>query len=628
MSLPTECGNEGTFFCFSDTGFDSVSGYSEAIDVVGQTFTFEGVSDVFVGNFGTESIDLWDSGGRYLSLCKRFDELCSLLLDVLECLEDGSRRHSQVIRHFNTNTLFLNNAIKPGRINSVFDESIGLQQLHKVFDSSTDFSTDFDFFECQNKVLSGLFSVGSLGKQVTELGIGKFVDSTIRSNAEVPPNTRSRLELDAFEGTRSRLETFVRVFCGNTGSNDVGVNVLVPFLHEVNLVANLVHVFSVESTDFRDVVQRNSHGYLKLGGWHVNTGDSFCHRVLYLKTRVQFQEVEIIRSGIVEVFDSTGPNIPNGLRETLGSTLHLLECIRLSNGGRTFFENLLESTLGRTVTTVQGNGVSVFVSDNLDFQVTGVLTELHDENGRSNNFVRDLDVGILKVFFVVDETDTLTTTSLGGLNHDSVVVSDTSGSFDGFFDGFCGTLRENLVGNGSFLCEFSLQWTVVGSTERSTPWDGRDLCSLGKDVGSNFVTKNTHDRGCWPNEFDSIGSKVCRKLRVFTCVTPTRPHTVYTLFHGNLGNEVYIGVVISVDTSWNLHVGVGQANEFGVGVDVLWRSHGDELNSAFVSEFHVRPLAHGHDRLGGSHTVIGNQNLFDRKVSPFGLNIVLDRGGN
>ena len=150
---------------------------------------------------------------------------------------------------------------------------------------------------------------------------------------------------------------------------------------KVNLVSS-VHVFlSVEATDFRDVVERNSHGDLKLSGRHVDASDTFRDRMLDLKTRVQLEEEEFVRGGIVEVLDGSGSVVSNGLSQTLGGRLHLLEGVRLGNGGRTFLEDLLETTLGGAITSVQSNGVSVLVTDDLNFQVTSILTELHDENG-------------------------------------------------------------------------------------------------------------------------------------------------------------------------------------------------------------------------------------------------------
>mmetsp|Transcript_23252 Transcript_23252/g.49507 ORF Transcript_23252/g.49507 Transcript_23252/m.49507 type:complete len:218 (+) Transcript_23252:220-873(+) len=217
---------------------------------------------------------------------------------MLECLEDGSRSDCQVIRHFNANTLFLNKTIKPCGINSVFNKFVSFQQLHEIFNSGANFSANFDFLQSQNKSFSGLFTSGSLGKQVTKLRVSIFVDSSVWSNTKVSPDARCRLELNTFDRTRCGLETFIRVFGSDTGSNNMGINVVVPFFHEINLVSS-VHVTSEEPANFRNIEQRNSHSNLELRGRHVDARNSFGDRMLHLKTRIQLKEEEIIGFGIV-----------------------------------------------------------------------------------------------------------------------------------------------------------------------------------------------------------------------------------------------------------------------------------------------------------------------------------------
>ena len=59
---------------------------------------------------------------------------------------------------------------------------------------------------------------------MTKLTVGKLVDTTVGTNTEVSPNIARRLELDALDGTGSRLETFIGVLGGDTGGNNVRVN--------------------------------------------------------------------------------------------------------------------------------------------------------------------------------------------------------------------------------------------------------------------------------------------------------------------------------------------------------------------------------------------------------------------
>jgi hypothetical protein len=87
------------------------------------------------------------------------------------------------------------------------------------------------------------------------------------------------------------------------------------------------------------------------------------------------QGKESISVGVVKIFNSSSTNVSNALGQTLCGLLHLLECIRLGDSGRTFFKNLLETALSRTVTPIQSNGISVLVPDNLDFKMASILNK-------------------------------------------------------------------------------------------------------------------------------------------------------------------------------------------------------------------------------------------------------------
>mmetsp|Transcript_105102 Transcript_105102/g.206152 ORF Transcript_105102/g.206152 Transcript_105102/m.206152 type:complete len:332 (+) Transcript_105102:138-1133(+) len=330
---------------------------------------------------------------------------------MLERSEDSSRCDGQIVRLANLNDLFLNQSIKPGSVNRVFNEFLGFKKFDKILDGSSDFSANFNLLQSQNKSLSGLFAVGSLCEQVSELRVSIFVDSTVGANTEISPDIGSGLEFDSFNGSRCRLESFIRVFGSDTGSNDMGVDRLVIFLHEIDLISSIDILASIKSTNLRDGIEWDTHGNLKLSGRHVDSGDTFSNRVLDLETGVQLQEEEGISVSVVQVFDCTRTNITDVLGQSLGGFLHEFESVRLGNGWRTFLKNLLETTLGGAVTSIQGDGVTMLVSNNLNFQVASILAKLHDEDRRTNNFVADLDVGILQIFLVIDETDTLTTSS-------------------------------------------------------------------------------------------------------------------------------------------------------------------------------------------------------------------------
>ena len=105
---------------------------------------------------------------------------------------------------------------------------------------------------------------------MTKLRIGVFVDTSIGSDTEITPNTWCRLEFNSLDRTGCGLETFVGIFGSNSGSDDVRIDIFVPFFHEVDLVS-AVHITSEKATDFRNIVQRNSHRNLKLCSRQVDT---------------------------------------------------------------------------------------------------------------------------------------------------------------------------------------------------------------------------------------------------------------------------------------------------------------------------------------------------------------------
>lgn len=53
--------------------------------------------------------------------------------------------------------------------------------------------------------------------------------------------------------------------------------------------------------DVWDIVERNAHGNVQLGGGHVDPGDGFGHGVFHLETWVQLQEAKGVSLGAVEI---------------------------------------------------------------------------------------------------------------------------------------------------------------------------------------------------------------------------------------------------------------------------------------------------------------------------------------
>ena len=106
-------------------------------------------------------------------------------------------------------------------LNISMDRDLRLQKFDEVFDSGADVSADINLFERQHKRLSRVFSRGTRGKQVAELGISELVNTAVCPHGEIAPDARRGLELDPFDAAGSGLETFIRVLSGDTCGNHV-----------------------------------------------------------------------------------------------------------------------------------------------------------------------------------------------------------------------------------------------------------------------------------------------------------------------------------------------------------------------------------------------------------------------
>mmetsp|Transcript_10289 Transcript_10289/g.18776 ORF Transcript_10289/g.18776 Transcript_10289/m.18776 type:complete len:221 (-) Transcript_10289:625-1287(-) len=216
--------------------------------------------------------------------------------------------------------------------------------------------------------------------------------------------------------------------------------------------------------------------------------------MLNLEPRVELEEVKLARFGIEQVFDSSRTLISDRLGQSLRSLFHFTEGIPRGNGRRAFFEDFLESPLSRAVASVEGDSVAVGVSDDLHFEVAGFFAQLHHEHGRSGDFVRNLDKVGSQFIFIGGHTDSLSSSTLGGLKHDW--EADSLGSVHSLFDSGDHSLVENIIGNAALSVKVSCE-TV------SRPGNRRHFSRLSQDIGSDFISKKRHHAAVRTNEFDS-----------------------------------------------------------------------------------------------------------------------------
>lgn len=70
--------------------------------------------------------------------------------------------------------------------------------------------------------------------------------------------------------------------------------------------------------------------------------------------------------------------------------LHDLEHNRYGDGGRRLLNDLLMPPLDGAVTPEQGHGVPILVGEDLDLQVSGMLGQLHEEDGGARDLTLHL----------------------------------------------------------------------------------------------------------------------------------------------------------------------------------------------------------------------------------------------
>mmetsp|Transcript_31793 Transcript_31793/g.73040 ORF Transcript_31793/g.73040 Transcript_31793/m.73040 type:complete len:400 (-) Transcript_31793:14-1213(-) len=265
----------------------------------------------------------------------------------------------------------------------------------------------------------------------------------------------------------------------------------------------------------------------------------------------------------------------------------------------------------------------MLVAHDLHLKMARVLTELHEKDRRADDFVSDLDVGFAKVIFVVYKANTLAAATLGGLDHDTVVVADTFGGLHSFLDVAAGGLFEGVVRNGSFLSQFGLERTITGSTPGSGPGNAGNLCGLRKNVRGNLVSQHAHDRTGGPDELDAHLLQRVGQIGILGRVPPPGPHGVHSVLHCDLHDHVHVRVVVQILSRRHLHERVGQTDKLRVRLDVLGRGHGDELQALLVTQLHKGPLSHGEDGFGGGHAVVGDQDLADGTAAAAGFDVVV-----
>mmetsp|Transcript_13466 Transcript_13466/g.36270 ORF Transcript_13466/g.36270 Transcript_13466/m.36270 type:complete len:269 (+) Transcript_13466:5064-5870(+) len=244
-------------------------------------------------------------------------------------------------------------------------------------------------------------------------------------------------------------------------------------------------VQAIEAADVGNSAQGDAHTDLQLQRRNIDASDALGDRVLHLQARVELKEIKFVGSGLVEVLHGARAAILDRHRQTLRCLLRLTEALPRSDGGRTFFENLLEPTLGGAVATDEGDDVAIGVADELDLQVPSPCAKLHHEDRRPDDLRCHLFPTGFKLVVVLALPDALPAATLRGLqNH---WVANPFGTLKRLLKRLQARFLERLLRNAAIRLDLG-EYTIT------VPRDTRDLRGLCQDGRSDFVTQSVHHR--------------------------------------------------------------------------------------------------------------------------------------
>lgn len=139
----------------------------------------------------------------------------------------------------------------------------------------------------------------------------------------------------------------------------------------------------------------------------------FADRVFNLKTRVHFDE-KIFSIFVQEKFDRPGIFVSDVLCEFHGISGHRVSYLGRKIWSRSDLDDLLMAALNGTISLVKVDDVSVFVSENLNFDVSRAFDELLEEQRTVSKRSQSLRPSALELLlqFLSRESTTVSLTIL------------------------------------------------------------------------------------------------------------------------------------------------------------------------------------------------------------------------
>src|SRR5271154_5537719 len=137
----------------------------------------------------------------------------------------------------------------------------------------------------------------------------------------------------------------------------------------------------------------------------------------------------------IKILDRSSRNISDQLSQSHSSFLHRSKRFLSCNSDRSLLNNLLMSSLHRTIPSKQRNISAILIRQKLHFQMSRIALHLHNENRTSRDFSHNLRKSLCKLFRMFHFSNSLSSTSLTGFNHDG--ISNAVGMLQAFFSVVC-----------------------------------------------------------------------------------------------------------------------------------------------------------------------------------------------
>jgi hypothetical protein len=159
--------------------------------------------------------------------------------------------------------------VEPSSGDGVVLEGRSLEQLDEVLNSGSKVTTNAQFLESNDHLLTRSLSVFTVGENVTKLRIWETVNGWSSTDWEVTPDVCAGSEVQLVHGTAWRLEALTGVLGGDTAGSGVALGLRSALVESAALLGEVeidlgggVRVNTVKETDVADAVERKTHSNL------------------------------------------------------------------------------------------------------------------------------------------------------------------------------------------------------------------------------------------------------------------------------------------------------------------------------------------------------------------------------